>query len=116
MWALRALAAASFATLLAGCSLLSGDAPPLTPQDCFGDVPYSFVGWTTLAELRPQAGPADLRVYALVTRDEVVLTVSPPAADGSTVSIVGRGVCWTWPGADGVSKAALDRTRQVPNP
>ena len=85
-------------------------------MDCFGDVPYSFNGWTTLAEIDQQEGPADGRVFALITRDEVVLTVSPPAADGSTASLVGRGVCWTWPDAGQVSKGAIGEIHRRPNP
>lgn len=107
--------AAVVAVVAAGCSLLPGD-PPLRPADCFGDVGYSSTGWTTLATIRQREGPADGRVFALITRDEIVLTVSPPTADGSTFSLVGRGVCWTWPGADHVSKGALDEIRRQPNP
>ena len=107
------------AVATAGCSLLPG-ASPLRAEDCFGTVPYSFSGWTTLEAIgqqgHPADGPAPERVYAMMTRDEVVLTVSPPAADGSTFSIMGRGVCWTWPDAPGISKASIGETHNQPNP
>jgi hypothetical protein len=103
-----------------GCTLLPGEPPPLRPEDCFGSVPYAISGWTTLAAIGQAGGsgdgPAGGRVYAMVTRDEVVLTVSPPGADGTTVSVLGRGACWTWPGAPGISKASVGGTRTQPNP
>ena len=105
---------------VAGCSLLSGDAPLLRAEDCFGSVPYAFSGWTTLEAIGlphgPNDGPADGRIYAMVTRDAVVLDVSPPAADGGTSSVMGRGACWTWPGASGTSKTSIGGTTLIPNP
>lgn len=105
---------------IAGCSLLPGEAPLLRAEDCFGTVPYAFSGWTTLDAIGradgPNDGPADGRIFAMVTRDEVVLDVSPPTADGSTFSLMGRGACWTWPGAAGASKAPVGETRFQPNP
>jgi hypothetical protein len=113
------LAVLAVAGIVAGCSLLPGEVPLLRAEDCFGTVPYAFSGWTTLDAIGQQdpaaERPAPERVYAMVTRDEIVLTVSPPAADGSTFSLMGRGACWTWPGAPGVSKASIGETHQQPN-
>ncbi|HYO44286.1 MAG TPA: hypothetical protein VES19_13905 [Candidatus Limnocylindrales bacterium] len=104
----------------AGCSLLPAEAPLLRAEDCFGRVPYAFSGWTTLEAIGlphgPNDGPADGRVYAMVTLGEVQLDVSPPAADGSTSSVMGRGACWSWPGAPGTSKRSIGAITLVPNP
>jgi len=103
-----------------GCGLVPGEAPLLRAEDCFGNVAYSFSGWTTLEAIGlphgPNDGPADGRIYALVTHDAIVLDVSPPGADGRTSSIMGRGACWTWAGAPGISRASIGGTTLVPNP
>ena len=41
-------------------------------QQCAGDVPYSFVGWTTPAELHSDL-QGDGHVWAVVTRDVVLI-------------------------------------------
>jgi hypothetical protein len=48
------------------------DDPPPAPfgaDECSGNVPYSFVGWTTLGELELDRGDPGTIVYAMVTRD-----------------------------------------------
>jgi hypothetical protein len=74
----------------AACQLLTPG--PIGAGDCFGDVPYSFVGWTTKRQLG--IGPEDGRIYALVTRDEVELS-SMLRSDGRILVIRGRGACFT---------------------
>ncbi len=44
----------------------------LDPIDCAGDVPYSFIGWSTTAELQLPFDRAG-HVWAVVTRDPVLL-------------------------------------------
>ena len=112
----RAAGVAALAVLAAGCLGPPDARVGLTPSDCFGDVPYAFTGWTTLAALEQRGDPQDRRVFAMITRDEVVLDVSPPAADGSTATLIGRGVCWTWPDAPGVARGSLGGVRRVPGP
>lgn len=52
----------------------------------------------------------------MITRDEVVLTVSPPGVDGRTWSLIGRGLCYA-PEEGGPSTLAnYGPTRQEPNP
>jgi hypothetical protein len=118
----RKAPAVGVAVLAVLAGLAAGCLPPprapvaLAPSDCFGDVPYAFAGWTTLADLGQTGDPQDRRVFALTTRDEVVLDVSRPAADGSTVTLVGRGVCWTRPDAPGVARGSLGEVRRISGP
>jgi hypothetical protein len=93
----------------AACQLLAPG--PIGAGDCFGDVPYSFVGWTTTRELG--IGPEDERIYALVTAGEVRLAGGPLNADGSHIAVIGRGVCYTDEGRTVVSQQSLGPTRQV---
>lgn len=47
--------------------------PPLAPftkADCFGDVPYSFIGWAPVSDYEIDNGSDDV-VFIMVTRDEV---------------------------------------------
>jgi hypothetical protein len=86
-------------------------APPITKADCFGDIAYSFVGWT--ADIDAGA-PAGEEVFAMITADEVVLTATPAAPDGSYRVIRGRGLCVARDGlVGGVSKRAFGQTRTV---
>jgi hypothetical protein len=63
---------------------------------CAGDVPYAFVGWTTTADLQLQFDRPG-HVYAMVTRDVVVLTedgwADDPNGSGHTFQIWGRRIC-----------------------
>jgi hypothetical protein len=93
----------------AACQLLL--AGPIGAGDCYGDVPYSFVGWTTKRELG--IGPEDGRIYALVTAGEVRLASGPLAADGSHDVVIGRGVCYTDEVSKVISQQSLGHPRQV---
>ena len=99
---------------VAACGIQPG---PLRASDCFGEVPYSFIGWTspTDVSLQPSDALEADRVFVMITRDEVVLTVTPSAPDGSTQSLVGRGICWT-DGSGSISKAAFEPAHMEPNP
>ena len=81
---------------IAGCGIVGGG--PITASDCgFGNAPLSEQGWTTLGALGlgPDHGVPELRIYALITRDEIEPTTSPPGVDGSTLTLIGRGLCYT---------------------
>ena len=75
------------------------DPPPAALFDasaCAGDVPYSFVGWTTTAALElPYERPG--HVYAMVTRDAVVLTADgwadDPNGSGHKFQMWGQKIC-----------------------
>jgi hypothetical protein len=69
---------------------------------CAGDVPYSFVGWTTTAELQlPFDRPG--HVWAMVTKDPVLLTdggfTDDPNGSGHKFEIFGRRICVAEEGA-----------------
>ena len=110
------------ALLLGACDAVSDLAPDLVRSGPFppafadagvcGKGPYSFQGWTTEAKLG--IGDGNAPIYAYVTRDEILLDVSPPSPEGKTWSLFGRGVCWT--AADGSSGVSSHGpTRRVPN-
>lgn len=67
-------------------------------QDCFGDVAYSFVGWTTTDALEVPLDRAG-HVWAMVTADVVPLggwsddPVQDPSRKGHEFRWLGRGVC-----------------------
>lgn len=75
------------------------DPPPsplFTSASCEGNVPYSFTGWTTTAELElPYERPG--HVYAMVTRDAVLLTEDgwqdDPNGSGHQYEIWGQKIC-----------------------
>ena len=73
-------------------------APPglFGPDQCSGDIPYSFVGWTTTQELRIQFDRPG-HVWAMVTRDVVKLTEGDwqddPNGSGHQFQIWGQRVC-----------------------
>jgi hypothetical protein len=63
---------------------------------CAGDVPYSFVGWTTTAELQlPFDRPG--HVWAMVTQDPVLLTdggfTDDPNGSGHKFEVFARRIC-----------------------
>lgn len=64
---------------------------------CQGDIPYSFVGWTTMADLGIDIG-GEGHIYAMVTRDVVALSgwVDDPAGSGQRFRAFGRQVCYAW--------------------
>jgi hypothetical protein len=67
------------------------------PQACAGDVPYSFVGWTTTAELQLPF-EREGHVWAMVTVDPVLLSGSPdwfddPNGSGHKYRPWGRWIC-----------------------
>lgn len=105
----------AFSFAFSGCSAVLDPSAPLQAADCFGDVPYSFAGWTTLDAIKQEAEPGVDRVYALVTRDEIVLTNSPVNPDGTSSRLIGRGACWTIAGGDSVTKSAFGASRWAPN-
>lgn len=55
-------------------------ADPMTKEDCYGEVPYSLVGWQ---------GP----VFVMETADEVLLYWTPPDTHGQSRPATGRGRC-----------------------
>ncbi|HJP88459.1 MAG TPA: hypothetical protein VJ850_05430, partial [Candidatus Limnocylindrales bacterium] len=63
---------------------------------CAGDVPYSFVGWTTTAELNMQFERPG-HVFAMVTQDPVLLTedgwADDPNGSGHRFQMWARKVC-----------------------
>lgn len=72
-------------------------APPglFPPEQCNGDVPYSFVGWTTTAELDSSADHAG-HVWAVVTHDAVPIGdwfEDPNLPRGHFSRALGRRVC-----------------------
>jgi hypothetical protein len=67
------------------------------PERCAGDVPYSFVGWTTTAELQLPFEREGF-VWAMVTADPVLLSGSPdwyddPNGSGHKYRPWGRWIC-----------------------
>jgi hypothetical protein len=93
----------------AACQLLATG--PIGAGDCFGNVPYAFVGWTTKRDLG--IAPEDGRIYALVTAGEVRLASGPLAADGSHEVVIGRGVCYTDETRTVISQESLGPARQI---
>jgi hypothetical protein len=85
------------ASILAqGCGPSGGPAL-FGPSRCAGDVPYSFVGWTTTATLHMQFERAGT-VFAMVTEQPVVLTESDDGSGwvdepGPRHQLWGRKVC-----------------------
>jgi hypothetical protein len=79
------------------------------PQDCGGDVPYSFVGWTTTKDLKLPFD-RDGHVWAMVTAVPVDLgdPVGPPvwnddpSGSGHQFRPFGRRICIAQQGAAGV--------------
>ena len=92
----------------AACQLLAPG--PISAGDCYGDVPYSFVGWTSKRELG--IAPEDGRIYALVTRDEVELS-STVRSDGRILVIRGRGACFTDAERTGITLQAYGPDRRL---
>jgi hypothetical protein len=73
------------------------DPPPpamFTAGACHGDIPYSFVGWTTAAKLNAGIDMPG-HVYAMVTRDVIQLSpmVRDPQGSGHRYELFGRSVC-----------------------
>jgi hypothetical protein len=66
------------------------------PDRCSGDIPYSFVGWTTTQELHIQYDRPG-HVWAMVTRDVIKLTeggwLDDPNGSGHQFQIWGQRVC-----------------------
>jgi hypothetical protein len=105
------------ALTLAGCDVVMGG--PISASDCgFESAPLSFQGWTTIGGLGlgPDRGVPDLRIYAFVTRDEIELTTSPPGIDGSTFTLLGRGLCYAVDDPTSVHISAFGPTRRRDNP
>ena len=82
--------------------------PPPSPlfdvSRCAGDAQYSFTGWTTTAALElPYDRPG--HVYAMVTRDAVLLTDAgwqdDPTGSGHQFQIWGRRICIAKEGHEG---------------
>jgi hypothetical protein len=67
-----------------------------TKDRCYGNVPYSFVGWTTPAKL-DIGDTRTANVYAMVTRDVIALGkwTDDPQRKGHRFRVWGRGVCYT---------------------
>jgi len=75
------------------------------PEACAGDVPYSFVGWTTTAELRLPF-EREGYVWAMVTVEPVLLSGSPewfddPNGSGHKYRPWGRWICLAQEGQPG---------------
>lgn len=66
---------------------------PFTKADCFGGIPYSFIGWGSMSDYGIDLGSEE-PVFIMVTRDEVRFLGS-----------VARWVCWAHEGASGVAKS-----------
>jgi hypothetical protein len=64
---------------------------------CAGDIPYSFVGWTTMADLGIDIG-GEGHIYAMVTRDVIALSgwIDDPNGSGGRFRSLGRQVCYAW--------------------
>ncbi len=76
------------------------DAPPppkFGADMCDGDVPYSFVGWTTMADLGIDIG-GEGHIFAMVTEEPIPLSdwVEDPARSGDRYRQFGRHVCYAW--------------------
>jgi len=69
---------------------------PFTKADCFGDIPYSFIGWGPMSDYGIDV--VDRVVFIMVPRDEVRF-------DGS----VARWLCWGYEGKQGLVKSKTRR-------
>jgi hypothetical protein len=68
--------------------------PMFTAAQCHGDIPYSFVGWTTTAKLHAGVEYPG-HVFAMVTRDVIQLSpwVRDPLGSGHRYLLWGQSAC-----------------------
>jgi len=81
------------------------DPPPalFDASRCLGNVPYGFVGWTTLAALGINQGDPSETAFVMITRDAVPIggwTVDPSGA--GTWRMWGKRLCISYPEEPGV--------------
>lgn len=107
----RWIAVVVLGAMVAACESAPPKPAPFLAVDCFGDVAYSFAGWTHEVDFDP---PVSEPVYAMITVDEVSLGTSPIQADGSYDVIRARAVCVARDGlVGGLAKRAFGPSRRI---